>query len=85
MTLKVADLKRVIERIEKSYKIEEEGVMHITVSENEDPGGGKMCEIVKFVIKAKDDSSTLEIEVYGYSEKRTPVAVYTEQLAPKKP
>lgn len=85
MILKVMDLKRVMERIEKSYKIEEEGVMHITVSENEDPGGGKMCEIVKFVIKAKDDTSTLEVEVYGYHEKRPAVAVYTEQLVPKKP
>jgi hypothetical protein len=83
MTLKVMDLKRVIERIEKSFKFEEESVIHITISENSDPGEGKMCEIMKFDMKTKDKTTHLNIEVYGWSENRPPVAVYTEQLIKK--
>lgn len=83
MRLKFRELKRAMEHIESTYAIADDSLMDLTVLENDDPGEGSMCEILKATVVAKDRTSDMSVEVYGFSENRPPASVYNQQLLPK--
>lgn len=53
--------------------------------QNDNPGEGKIGDIITMNVSAQDNTNGLLIEVYGASENRPPRAIYTKLLVDKKP
>jgi hypothetical protein len=79
MKVRVYDLKMALDYIYKMYSVGADSAATLTIQED-DPGDGKICDILSVQIGSKDGTTSLSIEMYGDNENRPPTSVYTKKL-----
>lgn len=83
MKFKINDLQMALNAICKQYKVGLDSSMDLALQED-NPGEGKISDILTINVVGSDGKTGLMVEVYGYSENRPPRSVYTRLLEPEK-
>jgi hypothetical protein len=83
MKIRLHELKIAIENIEKTFVCDENSSVVITIQED-DPGEGKICSIVKLHVENIHKNMFLDIEIFDRNENRPVSAVLVKELTKPK-